>query len=176
MRNVGVGWVKAVGEGVTVARPGDAVSLSFTHCGSCGPCSASHLPYCNSFSTVNYGNEAAFRHDGGKDLGGNFFGQSSFASFSNVSEKSVVNVSEWVKDENEMATFAALGCSFQSGSATVTKLAAAGPKDSVVVMGLGGVGQAAIMVRFSNFLIISAIEAERVLGSQDPRMLPNHRR
>ena len=148
MRNVGIGWVKAVGEGVTVARPGDAVSLSFAHCGSCGPCTASHLPYCNTFSTVNYGSEAAFQHRDGKDLTGYFFGQSSFASYSNVSEKSIVNVSEWVKDEKDMATFAALGCSFQSGSSTVTKLAAAGPKDSVVIMGLGGVGQSSIMVGF----------------------------
>jgi Zn-dependent alcohol dehydrogenase len=108
------------------------------------------LPYCNNFSSVNYGNDAAYQHDGGKNLVGYFFGQSSFASFTNVSEKSVVNVSEWVKNEKDMAIFAALGCSFQSGSATVTKLAGAGPKDTVVVMGLGGVGQAAIMVRFSS--------------------------
>lgn len=97
---------------------------------------------------MNYGAAVAYQRAGGEDLAGYFFGQSSFASFSNVIQSSVVNISKWVDNEHDMYNYAALGCSFQSGSATATKLTGLGREDSVVIMGLGAVGLSAIMVSF----------------------------
>lgn len=58
-----------------------------------------------------------------------------------------MNVSGLTTSEDELRLFAPLGCGFQTGMGTVDQLAAAGEKDTVVVIGLGGVGLTAIMVR-----------------------------
>jgi Zn-dependent alcohol dehydrogenase len=85
------------------------------------------------------------RASGGKSAGV-FFGQSSFSNLSIVKKSSVVNVSSLVKGDEELKLFAPLGCGIQTGAGTVDNLAGAGPKDVVVILGLGGVGLAAIMV------------------------------
>lgn len=98
---------------------------------------------------VNYGgDQALFKTASGSQSSGAFFGQSSFASYSIVKESSVVNVSKIVKDEEELKLLAPLGCGIQSGAATITELVGATKNDSVVILGLGGVGQSAIMVIF----------------------------
>lgn len=146
--SLGIGWVRAVGEDVTVAAVGDAVSLSFASCADCKACAASHPAYCHNFPLVNYGAAPAYKRTNAEDLAGYFFGQSSFASYSNVLQSSVVNISKWVENERDMYNYAPLGCSFQSGSATVTKLAGLGKDDSVVIMGMGAVGLSALMVSY----------------------------
>jgi Zn-dependent alcohol dehydrogenase len=82
---------------------------------------------------------------GSDDVGGHFFGQSSFANFSIVKQTSVVNVKGLVKDKQELQLFAPLGCGIQTGSGTVLNVAKAESKDVICIMGLGGVGLAAIM-------------------------------
>lgn len=146
MNSLGVGWVRAVGEDVKAVSVGDAVSLSFSSCKECSSCTNRHPAYCNNFSAVNYGAAVAYQGLDGQDIAGYFFGQSSFASYSNVPETCVVNISQWVTNEHDLHVYAALGCSLQSGSATVSKLVNAGRDDSVVVMGVGAVGLSAIMV------------------------------
>ena len=49
------------------------------------------------------------------EMGGRFFGQSSFANFSVVSEKSVVNANNLIKSKEELQLFAPLGCGIQTG-------------------------------------------------------------
>lgn len=66
-----------------------------------------------------------------------------------MSENSVVNVSGLIKSEEELKLFAPLGCGFQTGAGTVTDLAGTTEKDTVTVLGVGGVGLAAIMVSAS---------------------------
>lgn len=58
---------------------------------------------------------------------------------------SVVNVSALVETEEELKMFSPMGCGFITGAGTVTELVNAGKGDSVVVMGLGGVGLCAVM-------------------------------
>lgn len=57
-----------------------------------------------------------------------------------------MNVSNFVKDEDELRLFSPLGCGFQSGMGTVDQLTGATEKDKIVIMGLGAVGLTAIMV------------------------------
>ena len=73
------------------------------------------------------------------NIGGAFFGQSSFANVSIVKQCSVVNAKGLVKDKKELQLFAPLACGIQTGSGTVINCAQATPKDVVCIMGLGGV-------------------------------------
>jgi Zn-dependent alcohol dehydrogenase len=145
----GSGYVKAVGKGVTVAKPGDPVLLSFAFCNKCEICKTGHKSYCNSFNELNFGGpyrdfQLASR-SGEPEVGGGFFGQSSFASLSIVRECSVVNAKDLVRDKKELQLFAPLGCGIQTGSGTVVNAARATPQDVLLVSGLGGVGLSAIM-------------------------------
>jgi Zn-dependent alcohol dehydrogenase len=91
------------------------------------------------------GEGGIFSNSSSPSIAGSFFGHSSFAALSIVKESSVVNVTDLVKDEEELKMFSPMGCGFQTGAGTVSELAKAGEGDSVAVMGLGGVGLCAIM-------------------------------
>ncbi|KAM3498640.1 hypothetical protein MY10362_008051 [Beauveria mimosiformis] len=78
-------------------------------------------------------------------IGGRFFGQSSLARHSVVSDKCVVNVSGLGLSKDDLKLLAPLGCGLQTGSGTVVNVAKAGPRDYVTVAGMGGVGLAAVI-------------------------------
>jgi Zn-dependent alcohol dehydrogenase len=146
----GSGYVREVGPGVTVAKPGDAVLLSFAFCKSCELCSAGHHSHCNEFNELNFGtqpNVFGAKDDEGANptIPGAFFGQSSFASLSIVRECSVVNASSLVSSKEELQLLSPLGCGVQTGAGTVINVAQAGESDVVCIMGLGGVGLSAVM-------------------------------
>ncbi len=96
----------------------------------------------------NGGEDDVFQTADGAKSSGLFFGQSSLSNYTIVKDVSTVNVSALVKDEQELKLFAPLGCGFQTGFGTVENLAGAGEKDSIVIMGLGGVGLSGIMVHY----------------------------
>lgn len=145
----GSGYVEKIGSKVKETRVGDSVLLSFQSCSICKDCIDNHPSYCQQFAAINYGSEeGVFQITGSSKTRGVFFGQSSLASYTIVKEVSAVNVSALTKSEEELRLFAPLGCGFQTGMGTVDKLAAAGEKDAVVIIGLGGVGLSAIMVGF----------------------------
>ncbi|KAG9817006.1 NAD(P)-binding protein, partial [Aureobasidium melanogenum] len=78
----GSGYVKAVGSKVQVAKPGDAVLLSFDWCGKCESCKGGLPSLCYESMPLNFGNKASFTSAGAEnagDIAGEFFGQSSFA-------------------------------------------------------------------------------------------------
>lgn len=79
------------------------------------------------------------------DIGGRFFGQSSFGRHTIVSSKSVVNVSPLNLTLDELRLLAPLGCGLQTGAGTVQNVAKATPDDLIAIIGLGGVGLAAVM-------------------------------
>ena len=142
----GAGYVEAVGDKVTSVAEGDPVLLSYTWCDDCSLCGQDLPTYCDNFNTENvHCAEKVFKDEGSVEIGGKFFGQSSFASRSIVDEKSVVNVKGLIKDENELKSFSPLGCGLMTGSGAVVNTAQAGPDDIVVVAGLGAVGLSAIM-------------------------------
>lgn len=144
-----------MGSKVTVAKPGDAVLLSFDACQTCATCKAGTPSLCYEFNGLNFGNIPSFAFaspsakdsnpDGLPELSGRFFGQSSFANFSIVSENSVVNATDLVKNKEELQLFAPLGCGIQTGSGTVVNVAKATERDVLAIQGLGGVGLSAIM-------------------------------
>jgi len=151
----GSGYVKAVGSKVTVAKPGDAVLLSFDFCGACATCKSGTPSLCYKFNRMNFEENQVFTFADSKakeqnseqtpEIGGRFFGQSSFANYSVVSQASVVNANDLVKNKEELQLFAPLGCGIQTGSGTVINVAKATEKDVLCIQGLGGVGLSAIM-------------------------------
>lgn len=139
--------MEKIGSKVEGTKVGDSVLLSFGFCSTCKDCKDNHPSYCQQFAAINYsGEESIFQVVGGPKARGSFFGQSSLASYTIVKDVSVVNVSTITKGDDELKLFSPLGCGFQTGMGTVDSLAGAGEKDSVVIMGLGGVGLSAIMV------------------------------
>lgn len=141
--------MREIGPGVTVAQPGDPVLLSFAFCEQCDVCRAGHYSHCNNFNEINFGGPhkvfGLASKSGEPEVGGAFFGQSSFANLSIVRQCSVVNAKDLVRDKKELQLFAPLGCGIQTGSGTVINCAQATENDVIVIMGLGGVGLSAIM-------------------------------
>jgi aryl-alcohol dehydrogenase len=142
----GSGVVARVGSAVTHVAPGDHVVLAPASCGSCEPCLQGHPSYCDDLLALNM---PGARSDGSYPLtdqgrlpiGGFFFGQSSFASYSLARRSSVVKVPRDVPLE----TLGPLGCGLQTGAGTVLNVLRPGPGDSIAVFGVGPVGLAAIM-------------------------------
>jgi Zn-dependent alcohol dehydrogenase len=85
-------------------------------------------------------------------IGGQFFGQSSFASRTLVKERAVINLRGIVDNEDELKLLSPLGCGVQTGSGTMINIGGASKGDEVAVLGVGGVGLSAIMVRGAKIL------------------------
>ncbi|WP_432196261.1 NAD(P)-dependent alcohol dehydrogenase [Streptomyces sp. bgisy027] len=142
----GAGVVEAVGAAVTGVAPGDHVVLSFTSCGGCHDCRGGHPAYCATWLPLNL--IGGRRADGtgtisraGEELGGHFFGQSSFAERALVDERSLVRVDP----EVPLASIAPLGCGVQTGVGAVWNVLKPATGSTVVVLGAGAVGLSAVM-------------------------------
>lgn len=156
----GAGYVRRVGAAVTHARPGDPVLLSFAYCGACHVCRTGPPSHCTTFFDINFVGEPVFRpvssasagsdddaaaEKTGTPIAGRFFGQSSFARHTIADAKSVVNVAGLGLTRADLKLLAPLGCGLNTGSGTVVNVARAGADDAVAIIGLGGVGLAAVM-------------------------------
>jgi aryl-alcohol dehydrogenase len=142
----GAGVVEAVGLAVTGVAPGDHVVLSFTSCGDCRNCRDGHPAYCATWLPLNLiggrradGTGTISR--GGEELGGHFFGQSSFAERALVDERSLVKVDP----EVPLTSIAPLGCGVQTGVGAVWNVLKPVTGSTVVVLGAGAVGLSAVM-------------------------------
>lgn len=125
----GAGIVERAGSSVTHVKNRDMVLLSFDYCGkqSCRACVDDTPGYCEEFNVRNLlGDTKVYQDTEGKPIAGSFFGQSSFSNFALVKGTCAVNVSDLVKDEEELKLFAPLGCGMQTGAGAVTELADAG--------------------------------------------------
>jgi aryl-alcohol dehydrogenase len=141
----GAGIVEAVGDSVTTVQPGDHVLLAAAYCGHCARCRAGQMAYCENLFAADFGGR---RSDGssalskdGEVISSHFFGQSSFATYANVVEESVVKIDPDVPLE----IVAPLGCGIQTGAGTVLNELKPNLNSTLVVLGTGAVGAGAIM-------------------------------
>ncbi|MET9491116.1 NAD(P)-dependent alcohol dehydrogenase [Nocardia sp. NPDC006630] len=144
----GAGVVEAVGDGVTGTIPGDRVVLSFASCGACTRCRTGRPTQCPTYFPLNFGaarpdGTTPIRDSSGAAIGGLFFGQSSLAPYAIVSEQSVVPVE--VRDEDELALLAPIGCGIQTGAGAVLNLLRPEPGSRIAIFGAGAVGLSALM-------------------------------
>ncbi len=141
----GAGIVVKTGEIVSAVKPGDHVVLSYNSCGKCLNCLKGMPFYCINFTGLNYGGTRA---DGslpltmnGSPLYGSFFGQSSFASHSLVTERNIVKV----PNDIPLDLLGPLGCGFLTGAGAVVNALKARVGSSISIFGTGAVGLSAVM-------------------------------
>jgi aryl-alcohol dehydrogenase len=141
----GAGVVERVGASVTKVAPGDRVGMTFDSCGSCRTCRIGKPSYCHAFFEHNF---ASTRRDGSTACSSNgtaihthFFGQSSFATHSVAHERNVVLLDPAISLE----IAAPFGCGIQTGAGAVLNSLAAPAGSTLVVLGTGTVGLAAVM-------------------------------
>ncbi|NHN90089.1 NAD(P)-dependent alcohol dehydrogenase [Acetobacter conturbans] len=141
----GAGIVERVGANVTKVAAGDHVIMHYDSCGTCPSCVAHAPAYCHHFFGYNFSGRRAdgsltLRCDSG-EIFGNFFGQSSFATYSLCRERNVVKVAKNLP----LDLLAAIGCGIQTGAGAVINALRVRAGDSLAVFGTGSVGLAAIM-------------------------------
>lgn len=139
----GAGVVERVGRRVRGIERGDHVVLSYQSCGLCPQCRAKDPAGCERFYEANFGFS---RLDGtnalaSSNVSGHFFGQSSFATHALATKRNIVKVSK----DLPLEVLAPLGCSMQTGAATVMNALKVSKGEGVAVFGTGAVGLAAVM-------------------------------
>lgn len=155
----GAGEVAEVGAGVRDLRPGDHVVTAFVPCcGSCEPCTTGRPALCepgfkaNATGTLLGGAQRMRR---GGALVYHHLGVSAFAEHALVVRQSLIKVDDALPFD-EAAVF---GCAVMTGVGAVTNTVQLHRGSSVAVIGLGGVGLAALLgTRLSEAAIVIACD------------------
>ncbi|WP_445155647.1 alcohol dehydrogenase catalytic domain-containing protein [Arthrobacter sp. Hor0625] len=139
------GRVVEVGSEVTDLAPGQRVVMSFLpRCEQCANCAADGRLPCTAGSKSN--GEGTLLHGsmhlsrGGEQVY-HHLGVSGFASHAVVDRASAVAVDDDIPPE----VAAVLGCAVLTGGGAVLNAARPRPEDSIMIVGLGGVGMAALI-------------------------------
>ena len=154
----GAGIVEQVGAGVTDLHAGDHVILGF-NCQRCTSCRLGFPGNCEHTGAYNF---SGTRPDGSTSLLENgtavsswYFGQSSFATHTNVPAHIAVRV----PDHLPLHTLAPLGCGVMTGAGSVINVLRPRPGSTIAVLGAGAVGMAAILAaRLAGCTTIIAVD------------------
>ncbi|MEK4131113.1 NAD(P)-dependent alcohol dehydrogenase [Solibacillus sp. FSL W8-0474] len=142
----GAGVVERVGSDVKHIIPGDHVVLIYSFCNSCENCLAGKPYICDEFyrlNTTGYSKSHTKKRltlKNGEEVS-NFFGQSSFAEYSIVSQQSLVKIDKDVPLEY----LGPLACGIMTGFGSVIEKLKPNGGDSIAVFGCGAVGLSAII-------------------------------
>ncbi|GAA2266470.1 NAD(P)-dependent alcohol dehydrogenase [Streptomyces amakusaensis] len=170
----GCGVVTAVGAGVGSVAVGDWVVLAPMSCGRCRNCRTGHPMHCAKFLAMNLkgrrpDGSTAYRGTDGAELSGHFFGQSSFSNEVVVNERGVVKVDSDL-DDVPRELLGPMGCGLQTGAGTVLNSLKAPPGSSIVVIGAGAVGLAAVMaarIAGCDRIVVTDLHRHRLELAQD---------
>ncbi len=140
----GAGVVEAVGTGVSWLAPGDHVVFGFIpSCGRCVSCSTGHSNLCDLGMYLGTGTQIADQtsrhHARGKDVG-------IMCLLGTFAHHTVVNEASCIKIEKDVPLDRAclLGCGVVTGWGSSVYAAEVTPGDTVVVVGVGGIGANAV--------------------------------
>jgi S-(hydroxymethyl)glutathione dehydrogenase/alcohol dehydrogenase len=158
----GGGVVVEVGPGVRSVEPGDHVAASFFPiCGRCKMCTTGHSNLCDmgaaTFSPGQISDGTVRYHHRGQDL-------NVMAKLGTFAEHSVVHEASLVKVDNDLplSVVALVSCGVTTGWGSAVYRAEVKAGDTVVVVGVGGVGinavQGARMVGAKNVVAVDPIE------------------
>ena len=161
----GAGIVVEVGPGVSTVQVGDHVSASFVpSCGRCKFCSTGRQNLCdNGAGTLTKGmiTDGTSRHSVNGEPVAVMAGLGTFSQYAVVSENSLIKVEK----DLPLSVVALVSCGVATGWGSATKRADVQPGDTVVVVGIGGIGinavQGAKMAGAKHIIAIDPIEFKR---------------
>ncbi len=163
----GAGVVADVGPGVSSVAAGDHVSASFIpSCGRCRYCSTGRQNLCDAGATAfikGMVTDGTSRHrvvDGGDDL--NLLAKlGTFSQYTCVAESQVIKV----ESDLPLEAVALVSCGVATGWGSATARAGVAPGDTVVVVGIGGIGinavQGAAMAGARHVIAVDPVEFKR---------------
>lgn len=139
------GVVVEVGAGVAGIEPGDHVILTLPSCGSCSQCNSGRAVLCDEGIKANTDgtllNGRVHLSDAeGKQIH-HHLGISAFAEYAVVSQHSVIPIDK----ELPFDIAAVFGCAVITGAGAIINRAKLKPEHSILIIGLGGIGLAALM-------------------------------
>lgn len=139
------GEVEVLGEGVEDLAVGDHVVMVFMpSCGHCAPCAEGRPALCEPGAAANGRGElltGAHRLHAEGETVNHHLGCSAFAERAVVSRRSLVRIDPALPFDQA----ALFGCAVLTGVGAVVNTAGVRPGQSVVVVGLGGVGLASVL-------------------------------
>ncbi|HTX07058.1 MAG TPA: zinc-binding dehydrogenase, partial [Solirubrobacteraceae bacterium] len=148
------------GSGVTRVKPGDHVVTSYIPaCGKCRYCSTGHQNLCDRglYAGVGCLQDETFRfHRDGEDFGG-FCALGTFSDHTVVSEYSCVRID----DDIPFEVACLVGCGVTTGWCSAVRAGETRAGETVVVMGVGGVG-------------INAVQGARYAGAKNVFAIDPH--
>ena len=161
----GAGVVQEVGQGVSWVQPGDHVVFGFIpSCGRCPSCSTGHQNLCDLGQFLATGkqisDQTSRHHANGKDVG-------IMCLLGTFAEHTVVNEASCIKIDKDVPLDRAclLGCGVVTGWGSSVYAAEVAPGDTVVVVGIGGIGanavQGARLAGAKRIVAIDPIEFKR---------------
>ncbi len=144
----GAGVVEEVGPEVRTLKPGDHVAVSFfPACGNCRWCATGHTYLCDVGADI-YSKDMTTDHtrrrhvagpNGAEDLMA-MMQVGTFSEYVVASERSLVKINDWIPLEAASLVSCGVTTGFGSGSYA----AGTEPGDTVVVVGVGGIGMNAV--------------------------------
>ncbi len=155
----GAGIVQAVGEGVVSPRAGDLVVLAWNApCGACGPCRRDEVWLCRAPRTAGHrlAPEQVRAHRADGSPLGVYHGTGTHASHQVVDAAAAIPVDP--RTPHDVA--ALIGCAATTGVGAVRNTAGVRAGESVVVIGLGGVGLSALMAAVEAGAEVIAIDSQ----------------
>jgi S-(hydroxymethyl)glutathione dehydrogenase/alcohol dehydrogenase len=157
MGHEGAGIVEAVGSDVTHVKPGDHVIACLSaFCGQCRFCLSGRPHLCLNRDAIMSRDEPALRRTDRTPVPP-FAGLGTFAEEMLLHENAVVKI----RDEMPLDTAALIGCGVTTGLGAVLNTAKVPPGSSVVVVGCGGIGLAAVQgARLASASPIIAVDVE----------------
>jgi S-(hydroxymethyl)glutathione dehydrogenase/alcohol dehydrogenase len=132
------GTVEEIGPGVTYAKPGDHLVLSFVpSCGQCSFCVKGRQNLCEARYTLrgNMQDGTKRLRKGGREIS-HFNDLSTFGEYAVVPEDSLV----LIREDAPLEKLALIGCGVPTGVGAAINTAKVQPGSKVVVIGAGGVG------------------------------------
>ena len=161
----GSGVVVEVGEGVTSVKPGDHISVSFVpSCGRCRYCSTGKQNLCDlgglAFQKGMITDGTVRHHCKGEDIGC-MAKLGTFSEYMLLAETSCIKVD----DDYNLQAVALVSCGVATGWGSAANRAQVQAGDTVVVVGIGGIGmnavQGAKMAGATRVIAIDPIEFKR---------------
>jgi S-(hydroxymethyl)glutathione dehydrogenase/alcohol dehydrogenase len=170
----GAGIVEEVGPGVTHLKPGDHVVFGFLPaCGRCAPCARGQSNLCDNGAILMFGTQldgTTRHHARGQDLSV-FLCLGSFGKYTVVNQMSCVKI----LDDIPLDLACLVGCGVTTGWGSAVYAAKVEPGDNVAVIGVGGIGVAAIQgARLAGAERIFAIDPVELKRELAPRFGATH--